>query len=256
MKLKLIAAAVSLAVSGHAVASIQIPDGSGTSELIFSAWDPVSNQSYVMDTGVTFNEITSNLTNSAYSLNFAVNPSVYGPALGASNPSDILWNVSVADWLALDYSNYLNYGMVGTSKTPFLLNYSATESAAAQHDQMSAAQRGAYPGPDTDPANNFSYFGTIANGAYAGSTYLWGTNWGGQPVNNSASIGDDMGFYYQHADFLSGTVSREDAAGRWNFDGTNLTYGAAVSTVPVPAAAWLFGSGLIGLVGVARRRKA
>jgi hypothetical protein len=27
------------------------------------------------------------------------------------------------------------------------------------------------------------------------------------------------------------------------------------SPVPVPAAAWLFGSGLIGLVGVARRKK-
>lgn len=30
---------------------------------------------------------------------------------------------------------------------------------------------------------------------------------------------------------------------------------ASVSTVPVPAAAWLFGSGLLGLVGVARRKK-
>jgi len=29
-----------------------------------------------------------------------------------------------------------------------------------------------------------------------------------------------------------------------------------ISTVPVPAAVWLFGSGLIGLVGIARRKKA
>lgn len=39
----------------------------------------------------------------------------------------------------------------------------------------------------------------------------------------------------------------------WN--GT-LTAGAMPSAVPVPAAVWLFGSGLIGLAGVARRKKA
>jgi hypothetical protein len=35
----------------------------------------------------------------------------------------------------------------------------------------------------------------------------------------------------------------------------NLTITADASAVPVPAAAWLFGSGLLGLVGVARRKK-
>ena len=43
-----------------------------------------------------------------------------------------------------------------------------------------------------------------------------------------------------------------------NFDigsGNSLTV-LNVSTVPVPAAVWLFGSGLLGLIGVARRKKA
>ena len=39
-----------------------------------------------------------------------------------------------------------------------------------------------------------------------------------------------------------------------NFDITSV-HVDAVSQVPVPAAVWLFGSGLLGLVGVARRRK-
>lgn len=39
-----------------------------------------------------------------------------------------------------------------------------------------------------------------------------------------------------------------------NLDGVVIQDLSAVSAVPVPAAIWLFGSGLIGLVGVARRK--
>lgn len=44
------------------------------------------------------------------------------------------------------------------------------------------------------------------------------------------------------------------------FQGFNASFGgtavvSSVSAVPVPAAVWLFGSGLLGLVGVARRKK-
>lgn len=37
---------------------------------------------------------------------------------------------------------------------------------------------------------------------------------------------------------------------------TTATLGATINAVPVPAAVWLFGSGLIGLIGIARRKKA
>ena len=43
-----------------------------------------------------------------------------------------------------------------------------------------------------------------------------------------------------------------------SFSGTPYSevYNVTVSAIPVPAAVWLFGSGLLGLVGIARRRKA
>lgn len=40
-----------------------------------------------------------------------------------------------------------------------------------------------------------------------------------------------------------------------NFDMTTMVFQGEVNPIPVPAAVWLFGSGLLGLVGVARRRK-
>ena len=41
-----------------------------------------------------------------------------------------------------------------------------------------------------------------------------------------------------------------------NDDGSGMFYdNVSFSPVPVPAAVWLFGSGLIGLIGIARRRK-
>jgi hypothetical protein len=42
----------------------------------------------------------------------------------------------------------------------------------------------------------------------------------------------------------------------WAADGSLTITGNGTSAVPLPAAVWLFGSGLMGLVGVSRRRKA
>ena len=39
------------------------------------------------------------------------------------------------------------------------------------------------------------------------------------------------------------------------FAGLNVVLDIQISSVPVPAAVWLFGSGLLGLIGVARRKK-
>ncbi|MCK4706902.1 MAG: VPLPA-CTERM sorting domain-containing protein [Gammaproteobacteria bacterium] len=62
------------------------------------------------------------------------------------------------------------------------------------------------------------------------------------------SLGDDDGYGGTPMD--NGPFDGFNA----NFDITSIEI-TNVSTIPVPAAVWLFGSGLLGLVGVARRRK-
>ena len=39
-------------------------------------------------------------------------------------------------------------------------------------------------------------------------------------------------------------------------DGESTSFSGNITPVPVPAAVWLFGSGLLGLVGIARRKAA
>jgi len=59
-------------------------------------------------------------------------------------------------------------------------------------------------------------------------------------------------------DFGAGTFDIWSGTTSFGGDTNNAFYGGGgtLSAVPVPAAAWLFGSALVGLVGVGRRRRA
>ena len=71
-------------------------------------------------------------------------------------------------------------------------------------------------------------------------------DYAGQVISGSLTIASQGGLI---GSFVAG--SRDLGLG----DNDNIVFQAA-TVVPVPAAAWLFGSGLIGLIGVARRKKA
>ncbi|MDT8282598.1 MAG: VPLPA-CTERM sorting domain-containing protein, partial [Gammaproteobacteria bacterium] len=195
------------------------------------------------------------LNKDTYALNFAIDNAVYNSAFSGSNAADLIWNVAVGQGLAFDFLNFEDFGIFSTSKTPITNKTSGqVEGALTMMDQLSTAMLGA--NNDRVPENNLAYHGTIDNGAYAGDPGLWNTNFTNWPINNTATIGEDMGFYYIKEDLFGGPAISTAAAGRWAFDGSNITFGASVSAVPIPAAAWLFGSGLLGLVGVARRKTA
>lgn len=81
------------------------------------------------------------------------------------------------------------------------------------------------PGPFSNMVSNAYWSSTELNGSTA---WYFSTNSGATTTNGKA------GNFYAWA----------------VYDGN-----AALAAVPVPAAAWLFGSGLLGLVGMARRKK-
>ena len=93
---------------------------------------------------------------------------------------------------------------------------------------------------------------------------------GGSSIVTTHNANYDLFSNVQSSRYWSATEYAPNTIGAWLFgmdDGYQVSYDKAVnfyawavqsgdvSAVPVPAAAWLFGSGLLGLIGVARRRR-
>ena len=78
------------------------------------------------------------------------------------------------------------------------------------------------------------------------------------PVDNASSTSlEGLGIMTMTDGDMSELVLayNDNALGTGDADYDDMLVRAEFSAVPVPAAVWLFGSGLLGLIGIARRRK-
>ncbi|UOA08655.1 VPLPA-CTERM sorting domain-containing protein [Methylobacter sp. S3L5C] len=86
------------------------------------------------------------------------------------------------------------------------------------------------------------------------------TNWGGATINTETSTNSPDATTYTFANLLATSNSTVLSFSGWNNPKANhLSYvnvTQQVAAVPVPAAVWLFGTGLLGLTGFARKDKA
>jgi len=107
--------------------------------------------------------------------------------------------------------------------------------------------------------SNYGYSSTTTKTVIIDGVSSIGYNYGG-----SLALVDSLNIQSQHKLIQDWGIGDEVQGlytyGDWSNDtytsfGTNLTL-TNISPVPLPASIWFFGSGLIGLIGVARRKKA
>jgi len=110
------------------------------------------------------------------------------------------------------------------------------------------------------PCNAYADYSGPGNGPMTGANECYSLGYTfddpNRPPNEAMDSVYNLSFTFAHsADNLALNFSAIGLQGildeSWGLDNVQV----AVAPVPIPAAVWLFGSGLLGLIGVARRRK-
>jgi hypothetical protein len=106
--------------------------------------------------------------------------------------------------------------------------------------------------------NTFDSYDGTANGIFGTATSANGTTLNVEGTGYSqAGLAIGATAYQVYAFTSTGSAGGQGLSfdlGSANFNGDVLSFIGNTAPVPLPAAAWLFGSGLLGLLGIGRRR--
>jgi len=255
LKLKLVFAAMAFVATAPAFAAIADGSQGMNGELFMSVWDPVAQTSYVNDLGVTMSNFLAKANTTGYSLSYAGSNMLTSNFNLAGN-TNLVYNVAALDSVPTT-APYVGQTYLSTT------NASATIVASMTNSKVNALQNvngylTTINGSDLNFATNKEgvYTAAASGAAYFGSGFQ--TNWKSYSTfNSTAAVGTAQNMWEltpsSNAGLSKATTTK--LAGQWLLNKAGaLTYTAPPAAVPLPAAVWLLGSGLIGMVGVARRK--
>ena len=273
LKFKALGAAAAMVVAGHASAALSdtfVTDGT----LFLTVWDVTTNKSYVRDLGVSINSF---LPGPALTSNAGANV-VFGNLTGSTlfstffsgaSAANIRWTVVGVDGIegegAGNGSRFVsaftgNPGTIVNSSVrgfagnainfagELLANSGVDFSGAPAEYAATGLLSTTGGGPGWGPAfPSTGLPGAVISGFNAAMFYLGATS--NDTSNNDPGNAAPAVRYQNSSQFATLTL---DTSGVVTY---NLA-AAQVAAVPLPAAVWLMGAGLMAIGGAARRRKA
>jgi hypothetical protein len=259
-----------LAASGSALADINTGAATpGAGELFFNVWSSSLGQSYTRDLGININNFLSSSTSrptdgaagngvdfangaaityetgsvlaAGYRLVFGTDSALLSSLLSAG---DAIWSVvGVRSFGSPDR-------MVTTSNAP--ISFTNGANAVATTTTWLGAVNSEMPG--TSAADNNSITAVTGDANYAGST-SFNVNFGNNTNTFTpwAAVGTDLSFWEMSVATGGAPSTSQFASAFWSL-GTDGVLSYEVAAIPAPGGLVLLLSGLLGLVGVARRR--
>lgn len=258
-------------MAGYMTAQAQPLPSSGSSDLWLFVSNASNSTTFAEDTGMSINSIvgstfTSNsVLSTAIKANFSLNASTALQAYLTANAGQSLqWAVE-----AMQFPGTVNHQAAGKI-------IGITDNPASQAGNTSNMQYGNLQTWGNGFQGDVSYMAPTQGTPGNGATYAWSGGSSSGQVWEPGVTGSKAGstdLYGQGPDtagtLLGQTVNLYALTGNGGTGqlqsylmGTNLTLSStgtlsvSPTAVPLPAAVWLLGSGLLGLIGVGRRRAA
>ena len=244
----------------------------GNSSLILTIFDRIDGESIVVDTGLNIDDLvmrdapasgatTVTPIDPGFSMNIDTLLTNAGLAdtyasVFADNTNPIEWNLVAGDNLGNNSGQGTGYSILQTSEvdgagTNLSLQQGLTNVQTFFNELGSAngfVSTSAAAVPNGGNPNWQENLGGASGGAFGDNTFLVGESMAALILYTSELF---LGSFPSAAADLALTNLGFTAA----FDGTTLSIGS-VAPIPLPAAVWLFGAGLAGLIGFGRRNAA